>query len=276
LLQAILAGHPGLFAPPELHLLWFHDLAERRAALNHAGNRHLTSGAIRALMALEELSPEAAIEKIGDYESQHLLVSDFYRLLQQKLGGRLLVDKTPANAYSMRVLQRAEELFEDPIYIHLVRHPGGMTRSFVDAKLERTAPFMQRHMNEFSTEQFAELAWLTCNRQIVEFLDGIPRERSTSIYYEDVVTAPEATIADTCRFFGLPFELTMLDLYTRREERMVDGLHRVGEFSGDLKFHLHNRIDPDAAYRWKRFDAGDRLSEQSWELAERLGYQRGG
>ncbi|MBK1650000.1 sulfotransferase [Rhabdochromatium marinum] len=281
LLQAILAGHPMLFAPPELHLLWFKDLAERRAAFHHPENRHLTSGAIRALMALDGLSAGAASAQIQALESQQLPISDFYRLLQHRCsanqpGTRWLVDKTPAYAYSRPVLDRAEHLFEEPLYIHLVRHPGGMTRSFIDAKLERTVPFMQRHANSFSTEQFAELAWLTCNGNITACLAQIPAQRHYSLRYEDLVSAPEPTLRALCAWLGLDFQPAMLDPYAAPEARMLDGLQRVGEFSGDLKFHLHDRIEADAAWRWQRFDTGQWLSEASWQLADQLGYPRGG
>jgi acyl carrier protein len=276
LLQAILAGHSRLFAPPELHLLWFRDLAERRAAFVYDGNRHLTSGAIRALMALDGLTPEAATARMEGYESRHLPISAFYHRLQERLGSRLLVDKTPANAYSREVLERAELLFEEPLYLHLVRHPGGMTRSFIDAKLERTVPFMQRHAQAFTTEEFAELAWLSCNDNIAEVLAGIPAGRQFRLHYEDLVSAPERVLGAVCAFLGLEVESAMLDPYAEHEGRMVDGVNRVGDFSGDLKFHLHGRIQAEAAWRWQRFDNGRGLSEMTWRLAERLGYQRGG
>ena len=35
----------------------------------------------------------------------------------------MLVDKTPSYALDPAMLRRAEEAFEEPLYIHLVRHP---------------------------------------------------------------------------------------------------------------------------------------------------------
>lgn len=276
LLQTILAGHPELFAPPELHLLWFRDLAERRLAFRHDANRHLTSGAIRAMMELDGLAVDEASALLEGYEARHMSVSDFYALMQQRLGSRLLVDKTPANAYSLSVLQRSEQLFEQPRYLHLVRHPGGMSRSFMDAHLERTVPFMQRHAAEFTSEQFAELAWLTCNQNILDFLDQVPGERQHRVGYEDLVSDPESTLRSVCEFLGRDFHPEMLDPYQDKSQRMADGLKRVGEMSGDLKFHLHEHIDPEAAYRWQRYLDEDALSTPTWALAETLGYRRGG
>lgn len=276
LLQTILAGHPMLFAPPELHLLWFQDLAERRLALSHDANRHLTSGAIRAIMELDSLTVDEASAVLEDYEARHMPVSDFYALMQHRLGPRLLVDKTPANSYSTMVLQQSEQLFQQPRYLFLMRHPGGMSRSFMDARLERTVPFMQRHATEFTPDQFAELAWLTCNQNIISFLDQVPDERKHRIHYEDLVSDPETTLRSVCDFLGIDFHPNMLDPYQNKSKRMADGLKRIGEMSGDLKFHLHERIDPEAAHRWHRYLSEDALSGPTWALAETLGYRRGG
>lgn len=275
LLQTILAGHPGLFAPPELHLLWFKDLAERRQTFQYDYNRHLLSGAIRAIMELDGIGVDEAQALLEAQEAQQLPVSAFYAMLQERLGNRLLVDKTPANAYSLETLEQAERLFDEPRYLHLVRHPGGMTRSFMDARLERTVPFMQRHIDDFEPDQFAELAWLICNENIAAFLAQVPASRQHRLHYEDLVSAPENSLRQVCGFLGLDFHPEMLDPYQNKSQRMADGLKRVGEMSGDLKFHLHERIDPEAANRWRGFLSEETLSDPSWALAERLGYQRG-
>ncbi|EIC22241.1 sulfotransferase family protein [Thiorhodovibrio frisius] len=275
LLQAILAGHPELFAPPELHLLWYSDLAERRQVFHLKDNRHLTSGAIRALMALEGLDAEAATIRMDELEAAKTPVREFYALLQSRLGTRLLVDKTPSSALLIDVLERAEALFEEAIYIHLVRHPGGMIQSFIDAKLERAVPFMQRHCAEFSREQFAELTWLACNENITAFLEKIPKQRKHRILYENMVQDPEITLRDLCRALSIPFQPQMLDPYHDKNQRMTDGLYRVGEMSGDLKFHLHDRINPDAAYRWRSYANLDAISDRTWSLAASYGYQCG-
>lgn len=276
LLQTILAGHPGLFAPPELHLLWFSDLRHRSSAFYQETNKHLLSGTIRALMQLQGTSVEQATRFMAECEDSGMSVSDFYGLLQGQLGDRLLVDKTPSNAYSLAVLRRMEECFEEPLYLQLVRHPGGMTKSFVDAKLERTVPFMMRHAADYSGEQFAELAWLTCNRNIADFLHEVPAGRQHCISYERLVTAPAETLRGVCDFLGLPFHLDMLDPYRDKQQRMADGLRTVGQMSGDLKFHLHSRIDPESAHRWQRFMSEDSLGALTWELAGQLGYSRRG
>ena len=51
------------------------------------------------------------------------------------------------------ILRRAEEAFESPFYIHLLRHPYGMIRSFEEAKLDE---MFFRHPHPFGRRELAE------------------------------------------------------------------------------------------------------------------------
>ena len=93
-------------------------------------NSHLLNGTIRAIMQARGCSAAAAEQIMQDCEEQNMGVSDFYGQLQSWIGDRLLVEKTPSYAYHFNIIKRAEEYFSEPFYIHLLRHPCGMIRSF--------------------------------------------------------------------------------------------------------------------------------------------------
>ena len=270
LLRIILAGNPALFAPPELHLLYYSTMAQRHQALSNKWNEHLLSGTVRALMHLRSSSAEEVETFMRSCEGRHMPTQEFYRVLQQMLGPRLLVDKTPTYTYHPRVLQRAERDFESPLYLHLVRHPCGMMRSFEDAKFEQLVPFMRE--SGIARRRLAELTWLISNRNIAAFQATVPSERFFRIRYEDLVQKPEPVVRAICDFLKIPFVHEMLDPYNDQSERMTDGLKFAAEYSGDLKFHLHSRIEPDAAERWRNFDSEQSLSTLSRELAASFGY----
>src|SRR5439155_9563104 len=136
LLRVMLAGHPQLFAPPELELLSFNTLRER-AGTYRGRNSFWLEGTVRALMEIHAWDVETAKAFMADCEQRDLTTQDFYAILQQELGGRLLVDKTPAYALDLAILQRAEATFERARYIHLIRHPSAVIHSFEDAKLDQ-------------------------------------------------------------------------------------------------------------------------------------------
>jgi acyl carrier protein len=270
LLRVILAGHPLLFAPPELHLLSYNNLADRKAALSNEMNNHLLEGSIRAIMQLKSSSGENAQKLMEELENQQLTTKEFYHLLQEWLGDKILLDKTPTYGSHVDILRRAETDFDNPLYIHLVRHPYGMMRSYEDAKLDRIVPFM--HRSSFTRRELAELTWLISQQNIVEFLQEVPQERQFRVRFEDLVQESELTVNNICNFLGLEFYEDMLDPYKEKEQRMTDGVNVASRFSGDLKFHLHQAIEAEAAERWKNYQEDDFLSDETREVAKLFGY----
>src|SRR6185312_10124142 len=94
LLRVMLAGHPELFAPPELELLHFATLDERRDAFSGRDAFRL-EGLLRAVMEARACTAEEAREIVAGLEAAGCSTRELYRRLQEWIGGRLLVDKTP-------------------------------------------------------------------------------------------------------------------------------------------------------------------------------------
>ena len=90
-----------------------------------------------------------------------------YRRLQEWTGGRTLVDKTPTYAWDPETLRRAEAGFEGALYIHLVRHPLGMVRSFEEARIDQIF-FHADH--PFGRREEAEALWVLAHRNALEHL----------------------------------------------------------------------------------------------------------
>ena len=86
LLRVMLAGHPRLFAPPELELLTFADMAERKAAFSGRDSFWL-EGLLRAVMEVRRCGPEEATEILAACEREALPTQELYRRLQGWLGG---------------------------------------------------------------------------------------------------------------------------------------------------------------------------------------------
>lgn len=269
LLRVMLAGNPALFAPPELHLLSYATMDERHADLSNAHSQHLLDGTVRALMHTRGWSGDQARQFIADCEASGMRTREFFGALQQGLGDRLLVDKTPTYAFSVDILRQAEAYFEDPLYIHLTRHPCGMIRSYEESDLTRMMPLMMKN-SEFSTSALAEMIWLFSNRNILEFSQMVPAQRWLSMSYENIVHDPEHKMTEVCEFLGVPYHPDMIDPYSDRKTRMTDGVDSASKMSGDLKFHLHRQIDPAAATRWRQFCSEDMLGHETLDLLSTL------
>lgn len=271
LFRIMLAGHPQLFAPPELHLLTYPTLSDRRQALDNDLNRHLLLGTIQAIKQLQGCSEAEATQRMASYEAQNLTAGEFYGVLQQGLGDRYLVDKTPSYTYHLDILKRTQSLFDQAYYIHLVRHPYGTIRSFQDAKLDQLVPFLQH--STFSPRERAELIWLISHQNILTFLEQVPLSQQLRVGYEDLVKSPEPTMQKVCQFLDIPLVDEMLNPYQDKDKRMIDGGQATFQMSGDLKFHLHSEVEATMADRWRQFHTEDFLGPDAVELAQLLGYE---
>jgi amino acid adenylation domain-containing protein/non-ribosomal peptide synthase protein (TIGR01720 family) len=278
LLRVILEGHPSLFSPPEMELLGFNTLRERYAQCN-ALDPFWLQGSIRALMELEHCDTKPARALMQGYEEQDLTIQQFYKVLQERLGERLLVDKTPFYAIDSRILAQIEKHFDKAFYVHLIRHPYGMINSFEKVRLRQIMsghPYvagLSAVLEPDSDTELAELIWLQCHRNILDLLSKIPNTRQCRVYFEDLVAAPYQTIQQLCAALQLPFDESMLDIY-QQQPRMTDGIYAEGKMLGDIKFHQHQQINSQVAEQWREHYQDDFLGEITWEIAQQLGYQR--
>ncbi|HVT15727.1 MAG TPA: amino acid adenylation domain-containing protein, partial [Thermoanaerobaculia bacterium] len=262
LLRVMLAGHPGLFAPPELELLGFATLGERRQFLS-GRDGFAREGLLRAVMELRACDAEAAAALVAESEACDEPTPGFYRRLQEWAGGRTLVDKTPRYVLDLPTLRRAEEWFDEPLYIHLVRHPAATVESYLEARMHEV------YRLPLTPRRQAELVWRLGHENTLEHLEAVPAARRHRIRFEELVGDPRAVMERLCLFLGIGFHPAVLSPY--EGERMTGGLHRAGRMMGDPKFHQHRRIEAGVAQRWRAAPGIARLDAATWTLARRLG-----
>jgi amino acid adenylation domain-containing protein len=268
LLRVMLAGHPRLFAASELQLLGFNTLKERSAAFTGKFSAWL-EGTIRAIMEIKGCDADEAKRIMQQYEEQDYTTKDFYGVLQDWIGDRILVDKSPSYAFDLETLKKAERDSENALYIHLVRHPYAMVRSFESMHMDQVL-FLDDH--PFTTQQLAELIWVISHQNILEFLQGVPENRQFHMTFEELTHRPQETMEAMCKALDLEFHPDLLQPYKDREKKMTDGIYPASTPMGDIKFHEHRGINPEVADRWKQVETDNFLGDITWQLARSLGY----
>ena len=254
LLRVMLAGHPELFCPPEMHLLMHHGLEQRGAALP---SEHFGRGLQRALAELLGRG-EAPDELLAELAGAP--ISRVYSRLQRLARPRLLVDKSPSYAASVETLCRAEEIFEAPRYLFLTRHPHAVMESYVRNRMAAMAGPGEALQDAHAA---AEYHWTTHNRNVLEFLARVPRRRYLQLRFEELVRDPRRVMEGLCEFLQVPFHEGTLEPYGGG--RMTDG-------PGDPAFHEHDAIDPELGQAWRRVSLPRPLCAASRDVARRLGY----
>lgn len=258
LLRTMLAGHPALFAPPELELLLFPDMRSRYQGLMQGWTD--LHGLDAAVASLWNCSQSETEETLRDWHDRNLTTFEVYRALQEKAAPRLLVDKTPSSAAVESALQRCEAWFHEPRYIHLVRHPLASIRSWKNSHFEQVVHAPPRAA--------AEMNWLLSHQNILNLLGHLGTDRLIRIKYEALVMQPEDTMKSLARFLGIDFDPSLLDPYSG--ERMTR--YSSGRVAGDKKFHLRNSIDRNAGTGARRLPEDGELLPETIELARSLGY----
>ncbi len=270
LLRVMLAGHPQLFAANELQLLHFEDLAERARA--YTGKYNLwQEGLIRALMEIESLDVEQAKSWLQEEAQKACSVADFYHKIQSRIADKILVDKSPSYILDPQALQRAEHIFENALYIHLYRHPYAMIRSFEKMHMDQVL-YLRPH--PYTSAQTGELIWQQSHENALRFLQNIPKNRQSSLAYEDLIKNPETSMRKLCEELNLDFYSDLLEPYKALDQKMTDGLYKDSKPMGDINLLGHGRIKPQLADKWKGVIEDNFLHKKTWKTAYQLGYPK--
>lgn len=259
LLRVMLAGHPGLFCPPELHLLQYENMGRWQSDLTGG---YLDEGLLRALMERHGIDAEAAKNCVAKWADADIPVGDVYRDLASD--GHVLVDKSPSYAADPETLHRAEKLFDRALYIHLVRHPVSVIDSSVRTRI---GAFIGAEGDPYQT---AEEFWVLQNRNVEGFFSTVPPDRHLRVSYENLVSNPEGEMRRICAAAGLTFDAAMLNPY--EGERMTDGVYSQSLSIGDPNFLSHSGIDAGLAQAWQGIELPNDLKLETKTLARSLGY----
>ena len=149
-------------------------------------------------------------------------------------------------ALDLEALRNAEHGFDGARYIHLVRDPLAMARSFESYHMDQIL-LLDEH--PWSGRTLGELVWTLSHRNILQFAQEVPAERLLRVHFEDLVSDPRATMTAIASFLELEFEESLVQPYQNLEAKMVDGLHPESTPMGDTRLLERNRIDPAVARR---------------------------
>ncbi len=271
LLRVMLAGHQRLFAPPELELLGIDTLDQ----LEGYGEVIDTwrNGLMEAFRNALGWSLEQARSELTRWMYEKKPSHEVYALLQQGVGNRLLIDKTPGYSASLAILRKAERWFRDARYIHLVRHPCDTILSSQEYRLHLAFARLQKMLSSLTPSQISELSWLIGHGNILSFLEEVPPERVCRIYFESLVAHPRKEMERVAAFLGVPFSEEMIHPYRNQQQKMLSGHDGSGLSQGDQKFQLqHREIDPSTVGRWKRESPELQMGELTRSLARQFGY----
>jgi hypothetical protein len=277
-----------LAAPRSGSTLLFETLAESPDAWTIGGESH------QIIESVPALSPNSGAVLDNRLIAEHataeivaLLRRRFTRFLRDRDGRDYarhrapqpvrFLEKTPKNALRLPFL---DAVFPDARYIFLFRDVRANLSSMIEAwRSGRWVTYPRlpgwqgppwslllppgwSALNGQSIERICAFQWASANRTLLSDLQRLPRERWTTVSYEDLTDDPAAAVERLCAFTGFAID-------DRMRQRLGNPL--------PLSRLTQTRPDPDKWRRNEREIANvlDSLEDVETEL-EMLGYRRRG
>jgi hypothetical protein len=259
LFRTMLSCNDRIFSPNELHLLNFNDMGQRRADIQRLWQHWMDVGLVETLITEFGLPQWEAILEVKKYADSALPVDQVYAIIQSRMAGRWLIDKTPAYTRHPLCLQRAEQMFVSPRYFFMTRHPYAVMDSFMRGRFYR---YNGNPSGSSATNPWhaAELYWTRANLNILEFLKQVPALRWQRIRYEDLMLDTGQTLDAACQFLAVPFD-------ARMQEPYQSGIKIPGNLQN------RSRVDHALAAAWRNKRPPHQLSRFTRQVAEQLGYE---
>lgn len=196
---ATIGGHPDAFGLPEVHLYGHPTVGD---LLNFDmpvfGRPGAASGLKRAIAELKYHDQSYdAIERAGQYlrENRGMTSGQMMRALQDMLGDKMMVDKSPTNSHATRMARILRD-FPDARFLHLTRHPMATARSSYKA-VERRGKVAERKPED--NEQY----WYNTHAAILEFSTSLQAHQYMLLQGESFLERPDFYLRQICEWLDL-------------------------------------------------------------------------
>jgi len=234
LLQAIFNQHSECVSPPESHLLPNYAYAPTSKITKALYDFGSLKKILTEDVKVQRLNI-AAEEVLANLKPGLNAVELFITYMNIFAGSRsktILVEGTPQNVWFSR---RLFEQFPDSYLLHIIRDPRDVLMSTL--KTDYSKKF---DVSVLSVCQHYNLQY-RCGVEIAKQLFG---KKYVQVFYEDLITNPEAEIKKICNSLELNFETSMMEFYKSSAE--------VAATEESWKVNLNNNFMNDNFGKWKK------------------------
>jgi Sulfotransferase family len=272
---AMLGQHPQLYGFPELHLFGAATVGEWWTWCKRA--RWRSHGVLRAVAQLYfggQTEDTIVRARAWLMRRSHLGTGLLLEHLGHRVWPRIPVEKSPSITKTVERLQRADQMFPNARYLHLVRHPSTQGGSALRYSAER----QRRRGDVHPTWLKPPDGWYAANSNICEFLGGLDPNRSVRVRGEDVLATPDRAVRSVAEWLGIRTDEAAIEAMKHPERSAYACMGPRGAVFGFNRDFLRNpafRASPTASPRLD--DPPDWLPEglPRWvkKMARDFGYE---
>jgi hypothetical protein len=310
---AMLGRHPQTYGLPEVHLFGCDTLAEWWQWTDRPSHGS-KAGLLRAVAELYFGGQTGAtVRRASGWLRRrlHLTTGAMLEELAERVYPRILVEKSPNTVWHMESLRRAHAMFPGARFIHLLRHPRAHGESVLKYMewAEKTWPerIGERAAGDFPTTHWTrrlclfppapaadgeepqpappegaldpQWSWYTLNRNIAEFLDGVPAAQVCRVRAEELLADPEPMLCTLAAWLGLRNDPEAIEEMMHPERSPFACPGPAGARGGNDAFFMRNpalrpaRAKPmslDGPLSWR--EDGQGFAPVVRQLAQELGY----
>jgi len=200
----MIGQHPQVYGLPEVNLSHVDTLGELLGSLS-GPLEFLMAGLLRVLAQLHEGNQtEAAALRARQWVVQrsHWTTQQMFAHIQQQVGPRVLVEKSPLNTLKLDHLQRLLRIFPRASFLHLTRHPRTAGKSSLELRKSLRGGRIEGFPNRVR-EIDPEKSWLRSQTHIMEFSRELALGQYMRIKAEMLLRDPRKYLTQICDWLGL-------------------------------------------------------------------------
>jgi hypothetical protein len=279
---AVIGQHPDCYGLPELNPFLADTLGEAWHGLIAFMGNFGRDGLVRALAQLHEgeQNPDTvarAKQWIGEHSSWP--VRKLFDHIQELVGDRILVEKSPSTVFKREFLDRMLRTFPAANILHLVRHPRGTAESVMG--LRANFEGLNRLVANIKTRD-PEFTWRTMHDSIVAATEDLPLGQCMRLKGEALLANLDIYLPQICEWLDIRNDAKALNAMMHPERSPYARPGPPGASGGnDPNFLANPTLDRSRLAKlnepllpgelsWRHADV---FEPATVKLAKRLGYQ---
>lgn len=279
---AMIGQHPECYGLPELHLFIGDTLGE---VWDGGGSGVLRSfgrdGVLRTLAQLHEGEQTVdSITRAREWASQHFdwPVRKVFDHIQELVGPRILVEKSPSLAYDKAFVDRLLRNFPNAQLLHLLRHPRSTAASVL--ALRESHANIQRVVKQMPGLE-PERIWRLSHQMLATATEWLPAGQYMRLKGEALLANLDLYLPQICEWLGIRSDAEAIDAMKHPERSPYACLGPRGALRGNDPNFLENpRLDFDRLARLKEpllsgelsWRPGESFAKETVKLAREFGY----
>jgi hypothetical protein len=275
----MLGQHPQCYGLPEMHLFFADNLGEvMQGTIRHS----MVNGLLRALAQLHDgEQTDASIMRARQWTltRSSWSIRKVFDHVQDLIGPRMLVEKSPATTYNIKFIGRLMRNFPKASLLHLTRHPRSTSESLV--KLRAQFPRLQR-ITGGRPQLDPERIWRVNHKVTITATTGLPLGQCMRLKGEDLLRNLPVYLPQICEWLDLRNDAAAIESMMHPEHSpYAKPGPSSAPFGNDPGFLQSPELDPDRLAKLKepRLDGelswrpGETFAPETRQLAKQFGYQ---